>query len=242
MPATISEDILRNCLPLIRAAPAPLSILEIRLRLPKESRFPENLKSAVAAALRELPESEGVFAWPNFARQRDLFWNRSFGAAVREAIPPALDGAPLSISQLRAALQRIVPKAGESRLRAETGPQLRVLIANADVIVIGNRYCSPACLRKLAGTPAPALAHAVLEAVKQAESGAGNYVTLPELRKAPAFRQAIHDAVAKLARDGRIVLADFDTVPRPDQQADLFDIGGVWYIAVARKRNPEGAE
>jgi hypothetical protein len=250
MPATVPDPILDHCIQIIRGAPGPLSIKQIRARLPKAVRFPAAEAKVVAGRLRAFLEQQGdisrtdtpsppphVQPWPDAGAQRDLFWNRSFAGAVRDAIPAALAEAPLTLSKLASALRRLVPKSGGARLREELQRQLQALTATGQVTKIGNCFCSQAYFRKMAGAQTSSgagLSTLVLTAIREMESAPGNYVTLPELRKAPCLQAAIAQAMLQLARAEKVFLAGFGTEPRPEEAADLLELNGELFIGFAR--------
>ena len=71
------------------------------------------------------------------------------------------------------------------------------------------------------------------------ESAPGNYVTLPELRKAPSLQAAIAEAMLQLARSEKVFLASFGTLPRPEEAADLLELKGELFIGFARNPDAE---
>jgi hypothetical protein len=238
--AMTSEDIVKDCVALIREAKAPLSINEIRKGLPKESRFPEQQKAAIVSALRQLPKTEGVTSWPNFGGQKALFWRQSFPHAIREGLPKVLDDAPMTVALIARALKRIVAKASENRLREEARAQLRILVSDSAVVRIGNYYCGLSYL----GRVLPSKGHDngllkfVITAVEELESARGNYVSISDLRNSATFRSVLDQAILSASRDRDLVLARYDgPTPQPGERDDLLDAGnGVFFVGVARAR------
>jgi len=235
-----SEGIVKDCVALIREAPAPLSINEIRKRLPKETRFPERHKDAIVSALRDLPETERVTSWPNFGGQKALFWRQSFPYTVRETLPKVLDDAPMTVKLVATALKRTIAKVSESRLLEEARAQLRILAADLTVIRIGNHYCGLPYLRRVLPSDGQhtELIKLVFAAVEEMESARGNYVSIPELRNSPTFRKVIDQAILSALRDPGLVFARYDgPIPQPGERDDLLDAGNdAFFVGVARAR------
>jgi len=236
------ELIVKQCVDVIRSADAPLSINEIRAKLPKEVRFKEKDKNGIAAALQVLPPSEGIAAWPNFGVQRNLFSKRSLPQAVGEALPELLSKAPMTVGQSSAALKKQIKKTSEKRLQAEAREQLRILAAKSEIFQVGNYFCSPAYFSKPQAVETP-FSSSVAEAVKEMETARGNYVSIADLRNSPTFRRAIDDAILKAAQDPGLVLAPYDgPSPLPGERPDLLDAGnGEFFVGVARTREQEAA-
>jgi len=239
------DNLVGECVAVVRVAEKPLSIKEIREQLPKEKRFPEKQEKDIVSALRQLPESAGIVSWPNFGSQRNLFWNKSFAEAVRETLPQVLDDAPMTATQVMDALQKKVKKASPSGLKKEVPPQLRMLTAQSDLIQVGKHYCAPGYLRRVLRIDTqPAdrgdgqLADLVVDAVRELETAQGNYVSIPDLRNSATFRKAIDSAILSAVRKGGLVLARYDgPAPLPGERPDLLDAGeGAFFVGMARAR------
>lgn len=240
----VSDIAIRASIAAVRAAAQPISVNQIRGTLGKEARFPAKAAGEVAAALLALPESEAVFPWPDYRGQRNLFWNRPLGAAVRLALLAALEQAPMTAARAAAALAGRVPKLGAARRVEESRAQLRILAASQEVLAVDRLYFSPAYLRRLLGpdTRGADVGRRVLEAVRQLESGPGNYVSIPKLRAAPGVRALVDEAVIALADRGELVLALYDgPTPVPeDRELDFVrDAAGALFVAVALPRHGE---
>lgn len=243
MPVVIADHVLDACISALTGATEPVPIKQLRTTLPDEIRFVESRSKRVAAALRARLEAAGAdaraFVWPNFGKERDLFYNRSFGSMVNSAIPDALAEAPLTMPLIVSSLTRLVPKAATGKLRAEVRAQLVSLAANGQVTKLGTYYLGLAYFRKMAGVIENPLKAVVLTAIQQMESAPGNYVTLPEIRRSPAMHGLLQSAIFQLAREHRLFLSGFGTIPRTDELPDLAESGGQYYIGFARRLNPE---
>lgn len=49
----------------------------------------------------------------------------------------------------------------------------------------------------------------------------------------------LQSAIFQLAREHRLFLSGFGTIPRTDELLDLAESGGQYYIGFARRLNPE---
>jgi hypothetical protein len=233
------------CLEKIRAASKPMSLSEISAAC--LGRKTPNAE--IIEALRHLIERKAIHEWPTYRKSR-LFSGRPLRNFVEDAFVAVLDAAPLTVSKAAKPVSQAVTHISEANTLAELRAAAPKLAAAQRIVQVPISrqlvvYISPSYLGRLAPTkPNPqasnTLDNLIVAAVKDLESGPGNFVAVDELRRSRAINNLVDATVISLADEGRLILGRYGG-PRPDGAVEksryLEDQSGQLFIGIALPRN-----
>lgn len=219
---TIDPGAIDACIALLKQSAAPLTVSEIAGSCGKKKN--PKFNKQLAHELTRISADSGIYEWPKRGSSR-IFCSRPLREQVEAAFMNALAEEPLTAAKAAKRVSKALPRISEKTALKEIKSLAPLLISAQRILAFPvNRQSAPyfsfAWLERLvlSRSPEPQLsdfmAAAILEGVRQLQSGAGNYVRVDHLRNTPLVRRIFDKAAIDSADAGKLVLARYDG-PRP---------------------------
>lgn len=248
---TIDSGAMDTCITVLKQSATPLTVADIAGSLGKKKNSKFNTQ--LAQELSRLSPDSDVYEWPKHGNSR-IYCARPIRESIEAALLNALGDQPLTAAKAAKPVSKALGRVSEKTALKEIKSLVPVLVsANRILAFPVNRqsviYFSFVWLERLMPAPAPqaqlsdVMSEAILEGVRQLQSGIGNYVRIDHLRNAPVIRRILDKAVIDLADAGKIVLTRYNgprPAPEETQVNYVEDDAGELFVGVALS-HPEAA-